>query len=107
MFLGKGGHSTFSGDCIFLGRPWGLRDDSSPSFSAALEVQAFVPGREKGSRTGKGVILLFLYVASSSGGVVADATQPPDTGSRCLRHRLDQKFAIHDREESMQWNPSE
>ena len=41
--LGKRGRSTFSRDCIFLGRPWGLRDDSSPSFSAALEVQAFVP----------------------------------------------------------------
>ena len=41
--MGKSAHSTFSGDCIFLGRPWGLRDDSSPSFSAALEVQAFVP----------------------------------------------------------------
>ena len=40
---GKRGHSTFSGDCIFLGRPWGLRDESSPSFSAVLEVQAFVP----------------------------------------------------------------
>ncbi|MEI7922855.1 MAG: hypothetical protein WCJ40_13185, partial [Planctomycetota bacterium] len=30
------------------------------------------------------------YVASS-GGVVADASQPPASGSRCLRHRLDQK----------------
>ena len=38
-------HGTFYFSC-FIGRPWGRRDDSNPSFSAVCEAQSFVPNGE-------------------------------------------------------------